>query len=110
MMKDATSRAAPAPADADALREDMLHALKYSVGKDRAHATIHDWRVALSRAIRDRVVDPWFGATRRTYAAGAKRVHYLSMEFLIGRLLEDCAVNLRLDRAARRLHRAGARL
>jgi glucan phosphorylase len=36
------------------------------------------------------------------YAAGAKRVYYLSMEFLIGRLLDDGLINLRLqDDAAR---------
>ncbi|HMO72346.1 MAG TPA: glycogen/starch/alpha-glucan family phosphorylase, partial [Paracoccaceae bacterium] len=39
-------------------------------------------------------------APRRTWAAKAKRVHYLSMEFLIGRLIEDAAVNLGLDEAA----------
>ena len=78
------------------LRESLLHHLKYSFGKDPEHAHIQDWRVALSLAVRDRIVDPWFAATRATYAGKHKRVYYLSMEFLIGRLLEDAIVNLGL--------------
>ena len=83
------------------LRDSVLHHLKYSLGKDAAHAVIRDWRMALSLAIRDRITDPWFDATRAAYAGQHKRVYYLSMEFLIGRLLQDAIVNLGLlDTAA----------
>ena len=75
------------------LKDAIFSHLKYSLGKDAEHATIYDWRVALSLATRDRIVDPWFESTRATYRAGAKRVYYLSMEFLIGRVLEDAMVN-----------------
>ncbi len=78
------------------MQASILHHLTYTVGKDADHATKYDWRMALSYALRDRIVDVWFDSTRRSYAAGAKRVYYLSMEFLIGRLLEDGLVNLRL--------------
>jgi len=81
------------PAD---LRDSVLHHLKYSLGKDADHAVIHDWRMALSLAVRDRITDPWFAATREAYAGQHKRVYYLSMEFLIGRLLQDAIVNLGL--------------
>ena len=49
--------------------------------------------------MRDQIVNPWFEATRRTYAEKRKRVYYLSMEFLIGRLLKDAVINMRLDAA-----------
>ena len=62
----------------------------------RRNASIYDWRMALSFAIRDRIVGPWFASTRRTWAEDRKRVYYLSMEFLIGRILEDATVNLGL--------------
>lgn len=74
--------------------------LKSSLGKDPAHASAHDWRIALSLALRDQVVDPWFESTRATYAAQGKRVYYLSMEFLIGRLIEDVSINLGFDSIA----------
>ena len=57
--------------------------------------------MALTMAIRDRIVPAWFEATRSTYAGKHKRVYYLSLEFLIGRLLQDAIVNLGLDEAAR---------
>ncbi|MEM6488227.1 MAG: glycogen/starch/alpha-glucan phosphorylase [Pseudomonadota bacterium] len=89
------------PVSADALRREIAYHLTYSIGKDPRAASLSDWRLALSRAIRDRVVEPWFATTRRTYEEDRKRVYYLSMEFLIGRLLEDAVTNLGLEDAAR---------
>ncbi|NJM82064.1 MAG: glycogen/starch/alpha-glucan phosphorylase [Tabrizicola sp.] len=78
------------------LKADVLRHLTFIIGKDASHASLYDWRMALSYAIRDRIVEPWFASTRRTWAEGHKRVYYLSMEFLIGRLLEDATINLGL--------------
>ncbi|MEL7125999.1 MAG: glycogen/starch/alpha-glucan phosphorylase [Pseudomonadota bacterium] len=81
---------------ADALRQRITQHLTYTLGKDRAHASLYDWRMAVSYAVRDILIAPWFDATRKTYEAQGKRVYYLSMEFLIGRILEDAMVNLGL--------------
>lgn len=75
--------------------------LAHTVGKTPDAASNSDWRLALSRAVRDRLVSPWFEATRRTYAQDNKRVYYLSMEFLLGRILEDATSNLGLEDEAR---------
>lgn len=82
------------------LKNSIVKHLTYSLGKDASHATIYDWRISISMAVRDLMVDPWFAATRATYAGDYKRVYYLSMEFLIGRLLEDAVINLGLQDAA----------
>ncbi|MBW6507415.1 MAG: glycogen/starch/alpha-glucan phosphorylase [Rhodobacteraceae bacterium] len=82
------------------MRADILRHLTFTMGKDAPHASAYDWRLALSFALRDRIVEPWFAATRKTWETGAKRVYYLSMEFLVGRLLEDAAINLGLRDAA----------
>ncbi len=95
-------QAAARPAfDQHAMREDIRRHLIYTIGKDERSAEIADWRVALSRVIRDRIVDPWFETTRRVYAEDRKRVYYLSMEYLIGRLLSDATTNMGLEDIAR---------
>ncbi|MCJ9427852.1 glycogen/starch/alpha-glucan phosphorylase [Kordiimonas marina] len=83
------------------LGDMIVRHLVYSVGKDQAHAVTRDWCVALSLAIRDRMVDGWMTTTRRIYKSGQKRVYYLSMEFMIGRLLEDALSNMELTEEAR---------
>ncbi|QJF51720.1 glycogen/starch/alpha-glucan phosphorylase [Roseobacter ponti] len=88
------------PVSAQDFAASILQHLKTSLGKDAPHASLYDWRMSLSLALRDLVVDPWFESTRRTYEARGKRVYYLSMEFLIGRLIEDVAVNLQMDEVA----------
>jgi len=86
--------------DKAALSAEILRHLKYSIGKDAAHASRRDWRMSLSFALRDLVVDPWFASTRKNYEAKGKRVYYLSMEFLIGRMIEDFSVNLGMEEIA----------
>ncbi|MEI4485284.1 glycogen/starch/alpha-glucan phosphorylase [Frigidibacter sp. MR17.14] len=85
--------------DAAALKVLILDHLRSSLGKDPEHASAYDWRMALSFSIRDLIVQPWFEATRRAYAEKRKRVYYLSMEFLIGRMLDDAVINLGLREA-----------
>ena len=64
------------------------------------NASVYDWRMALSFAIRDRIVDALVRLDAPDlWAEDRKRVYYLSMEFLIGRLLEDATVNLGSARA-----------
>ena len=86
--------------DPEALRRVILGKLIYQVGKDPEHATRHDWFLALALAVRDRLVDGWMTTTRTVYDADRKRVYYLSLEFLIGRLLADSLRNLGLYRTA----------
>jgi starch phosphorylase len=66
------------------------------VGKDPIVAKPHDWLAAAILVVRDRAIDRWMESTRAAYTTGAKRVYYLSLEFLIGRLLRDAMSNLGL--------------
>ncbi|MEZ5823268.1 MAG: glycogen/starch/alpha-glucan phosphorylase [Geminicoccaceae bacterium] len=80
--------------DRDGLKKAILGKLVYSVGKDPEHATHHDWFMATALAVRDRMVDGWMETTRNIYGKDRKRVYYLSLEFLIGRLLAEGLRNL----------------
>ena len=90
---DTTSvRADPSPTAE--FKTTIAQKLLYVVGKDPAHASIHDWYIATALAVRDRIVDRWVETTRQTYSSRQKRVYYFSLEFLIGRLLTDSISNL----------------
>ena len=82
--------------EAEKVREEILAKLSYSIGKDRVVAKSHDWLAATILALRDRIIDQWMESTRKSYQAKAKRVYYLTLEFLIGRLLRDALSNLEL--------------
>src|ERR687897_1922315 len=85
----------------DALSTAILDKLTYAVGKDTAHAHDHDWYIATALAVRDQAVDRWIATTRRISATRQKRVYYLSVEFLIGRLLSEYLCNLQLTDTCR---------
>ena len=82
--------------DIASIRRALIAKLTYAVGKDPTVAMDHDWFVATALVARDRMVDRWMQSTRETYAEHRKRVYYLSLEFLIGRLLMDSLSNLGL--------------
>ena len=61
----------------------------YQVGKDVRSATQRDWLFAILYAVRDRVMDSWREALDAAQDRELKRVYYLSMEFLTGRMLTN---------------------
>jgi starch phosphorylase len=78
------------------LRDAVLEKLNYSVGKDRNTASERDWFIAVALATRDQIVADWMRSVREAYRENRRRVYYLSLEFLIGRLLTDSLTNLGL--------------
>ena len=86
----------PRPASPEILAKELVDRLTYRVGKDPKVATAHDWMEAAILVTRDRAVDHWMASTRDMYDRDVKRVYYLSLEFLIGRLLRDAVSNLGL--------------
>ena len=87
------------PVDELALAEikgAILAKLTLAIGKDAGMATRHDWYKAAALALRDRIVHRWLVTDKANYDAGRKRVYYLSLEFLIGRLFTDALNNMGL--------------
>ena len=83
------------------MREKILDKLRYQIGKWPERANPRDWFMATAFAVRDSVVEAWFESRRHSYEHSAKRVYYLSLEFLIGRLLADAIGNLGLTDVVR---------
>ncbi|MBB3395263.1 MULTISPECIES: glycogen/starch/alpha-glucan phosphorylase [unclassified Rhizobium] len=87
---------APRSSKPEILAEEIIERLTYRIGKDAKVAKPHDWLTATILVVRDRIIDKWMESTRKVYATGDKRVYYLSLEFLIGRLMRDAISNLGL--------------
>ncbi len=68
--------------------------LIFSSFKTNVVATPRDWYNTASYTVRDHVVERWVKTAESYYVDDPKRVYYLSLEFLIGRMLTNAALNL----------------
>ena len=89
--------AIPTATDAATIYQSLEHRLVYSVGKDNAMATTRDWFYATAYMTRDQLIERWMQTMRSYYVTNAKRVYYLSMEFLMGRTLMNSLLNLAIE-------------
>lgn len=81
------------------LRSAFQHHLRRTLAKDRYTATNRDRYYAFALAVRDRLIERWLATQQTHHARQVKRVYYLSLEFLIGPMLEHNVLNLRLEDA-----------
>jgi starch phosphorylase len=80
--------------DRTSLHRSLLNLLIYAMGKDQITATHRDWFHTTALAVRERLIERWMETMRSYYRADSKRVYYLSLEFLTGRLLMNSLLNL----------------
>ena len=94
--------------DVESLKKSFVHHMEYSLAKDEFSATRHDCFKSLALLARDRLVERWIQTQQAYYRDDAKRVYYLSLEFLMGRALGNCLINEGLyDEAGQALRELG---
>ena len=82
------------PVDRAALRRSFVDHILHTQGRHPSAATDFDQYIGAARTTRDRMADRWTRTWHQVVVNQPKRVYYLSMEYLLGRLLEDGLHNL----------------
>ncbi len=93
-MKVANEEIEKQPNTVRGLRESILYHVRYSLGKPTDELSEDDMFLAVSLSVRDRMVDRMLETEERYEKADAKRLYYLSMEFLMGQSLNNNLSNL----------------
>jgi len=83
------------------LKKACESALRFAIGKELQQASDYDKYQSIAVAVRTRLMDKWLQTEERYRAANAKKVYYLSLEFLMGRALQNAIVNLDIEDEAR---------
>ena len=91
----------PSFSSGDDLWQAILKHIRYTLGQSRIDLSATEILRPLSLAIRDKLIDGMLETEERYRSAGAKRLYYLSMEFLMGRALSDNLCNLQLTNTCR---------
>jgi len=79
------------------IAQALQNHLTFSSGKGSATATPRDWYATTANTVRDHVIDRWVKTRDNYREQDPKRVFYLSLEFLIGRMLSNAALNLGIE-------------
>lgn len=83
--------------DVDSLQKDFVNHVEYSLAKDKYSATQRDFYKSLCYTIRDRLFERWIETQQAYYRHDAKRIYYISMEYMMGRTLDNALINMDLE-------------
>jgi glycogen phosphorylase len=78
---------------AKSMKESILHQLKFSLAHDVQSATKRDWWLATSKAVQERIIERMIATQAVHNQQDVRRVYYLSLEFLMGRLFSNGLYN-----------------
>jgi len=87
--------------DRAAIERSFASHVEYTLAKDEYSVTQRDFFRAIALSVRDRIADRWNKTQQREFRNAERRVYYLSLEYLIGRLLEDAMLSLGVTGEAR---------
>jgi len=99
------------PDDVESTQRQIVNHVEYTLCRTRYNFDNHAAYQAAAYSVRDRLIELWNDTHQYVTATQQKRVYYLSLEFLIGRSLQNAIMNLRLrDKYSQALKELGYRL
>ncbi|WP_233401827.1 glycogen/starch/alpha-glucan phosphorylase [Marinomonas ostreistagni] len=78
------------------LKQGILYHMRYTLALRAEQASQRDWWLCLSLAVRDRIIDDMVLTQTRHNDNDVRRLYYLSMEYLMGRMLVNNVHNVRV--------------
>ena len=98
----------PLGLDADSIAEDFRRYFSHTLGRDRHCRSTHYPYTALVMALRDRIMERWKNTRYAYEEQDSRRMHYMSLEFLMGRALGNAMINLGIaDETTQGLYKLG---
>ncbi|MFW5739209.1 MAG: glycogen/starch/alpha-glucan phosphorylase [Myxococcota bacterium] len=82
--------------DTAGMRRSIENHLRFTLARDAKTATRQDWYLATAYAVRDRLMERYIATMESHVEANARRVYYLSLEYLMGRMLHNNLYNMGL--------------
>ncbi len=82
--------------DLETLYKKLMENLVNGLAKDLYSATNRDKFESIALSVRQTLAKRWIETQQKYYNVDAKRVYYLSLEFLLGRLLRNYIINLEM--------------
>ncbi|MDR0310309.1 MAG: glycogen/starch/alpha-glucan phosphorylase, partial [Acidobacteriota bacterium] len=82
------------PKSKESIKQSILDHLRYTLGKDDYSATKLDIYTSAALTVKDYLAERWSKTQEDYYHKGAKRIYYLSLEFLMGKNLANSIMNL----------------
>lgn len=77
----------------EGVKKSITNHLKFTLARDPETATRRDWWIATCAAIQDRILERFMDTMAAQTGNNARRVYYLSLEYLMGRMMENNLVN-----------------
>lgn len=88
--------------ETDSLKSDIRRHILFTLGNDPDKSDPYSVYMGLAYCVRDRLLERWVRTQRSLYDTLAKRVYFLSLEFLPGRFLKNYLISLNMEKEARR--------
>ena len=76
------------------IKESIIKHLQFDLAREQMSATNKDWLIATCLMARDRIMAKFIRSRKVHYLRNAKRVYYMSLEYLPGRFLKNNLTNL----------------
>lgn len=96
-MKQISVRGIAQVEDVSEIKRGFNRHLHYTLIKDRNVATARDYHLALAYCVKDHMVSRWIRTQQSYYEQDPKRVYFISMEYNMGRSLQNTMINIGID-------------